>query len=194
MLHTLPPAGCQYRVAITAALQRCQEAKELRATAKDLIRTAHHLRAAKYPETQYGKVPGKAGGKKVAKAERISACTVETAAQTGVTPCTVQQERHMAASPREVLTHWKPATKPTRKNRAPERLKLYSVSLTPVDADLLATLARQATDEIGRSINTSAVLRAILRLVGKKMLPTPVMIETIERERRAGRIWGTPRR
>jgi len=84
--------------------------------------------------------------------------------------------------------------KPTLRKRAPASLKIHSVSLTPADADLLATLAQQATDEIGRSISTSAVLRGILRLVGKKMLPTPVIIEAIEEEIQAGRIWGTTRR
>lgn len=82
------------------------------------------------------------------------------------------------------------ATKPTRKNRRPEPLKIYSVSLTSADAGVLATLAQAASDQLGRSISTSAVLRGILRLVKKKMLPEPVIIDMIEQELAAGRKWG----
>lgn len=89
-------------------------------------------------------------------------------------------------------------TQPTRKKRAPapskprarEALQIHSMSLTPTAAGVLTSLASEASDRIGRSISTSAVLRAILTLVEQR-IPAREIFETIEREVGSGRLWGS---
>jgi len=65
------------------------------------------------------------------------------------------------------------------------------MSLAPENADTLDTLARAASDRIGRTISTSAVLRSVVHLVARGMLPEPAIIEAIEAELETGRRWGT---
>lgn len=84
----------------------------------------------------------------------------------------------------------KAAKKPTRKKATSAPLKIYSLSLTAADVDVLDALAQAASDELGRAISRSTVLRAILQLVKKRMLPEPAITETIEREVESGRKWG----
>jgi len=64
------------------------------------------------------------------------------------------------------------------------------MNLTPDDAAVLASLAHAASDQLGRTISTSAACHGILRLVGQGRLPTLGIIEAIEREVESGRKWG----
>ena len=81
--------------------------------------------------------------------------------------------------------------KPKAKKQPP--LRIHSIALTAENAVLLASLAHEASAHLGRSISTSAVLRAILRLVAKEMIPAPAIIEVVERELESGRKWGKAR-
>jgi hypothetical protein len=78
--------------------------------------------------------------------------------------------------------------------RAAAPLKLYSLSLAPTDAAVLATLAQAASEQLGRDISTSAVLRVILRSIGKRILSEPALIDTLEAELQAGCMEGTTKR
>ena len=78
----------------------------------------------------------------------------------------------------------------TRKKLQPEPLRIYSLSMTEKDAGVLAALAQEASGQLGRSISTSAVLRAILKLVAQALIPEPAIIEFVERELESGRKWG----
>ena len=81
--------------------------------------------------------------------------------------------------------------KSPRTQQPPQPLQIFSLSLTPDDGAVLTSVAQEASDQIGRRISTSAVLRAILHLMGKDLLPVSAIVETIEREVEGGRIWGS---
>ena len=72
----------------------------------------------------------------------------------------------------------------------PAPLRIYSLSLTEEHAAVLESLAQESSDQLGRTISVSAVLRAILQLVRKGMLPSPAIVEFVERELESGRQWG----
>ena len=72
----------------------------------------------------------------------------------------------------------------------PAPLRIYSLSLTEEHAAVLEALAQESSDQLGRTISVSAVLRAILQLVRKGMLPAPAIVEFVERELESGRRWG----
>ena len=86
----------------------------------------------------------------------------------------------------------KPTRKPTRKNRAPylrPSLKVSSFTFTRAEADTLTQLTQEQSDLLGRTISRSAVMRALVRLAGRKNAPLELR-EEIESELSAGRRWG----
>jgi len=87
----------------------------------------------------------------------------------------------------------KSTTKPIRKKRAaasPLPLKIMSLAVTETEADLLASLSQAASDALGRSISSSALTRALLRLAGREAVPLAAIVDEIESELNTGRKWG----
>ena len=58
---------------------------------------------------------------------------------------------------------------------------------------MLSSLGQAASDQIGRRISTSAVLRSVVELVGKGMLAEAAIIAAIEGEVARGILWGAKR-
>jgi len=55
---------------------------------------------------------------------------------------------------------------------------------------MLSSFSQAASDQLGRKISGSAVLRAVVRLTDRGVIPFGGIVEEIERELTAGRRWG----
>lgn len=94
-----------------------------------------------------------------------------------------------------LLTWFMAATKKTREKPDSPPSTIRTLSLTEKGALALEALSRQATDEIGRTISGSAIVRALLRFA-EAQGPTWVrgqLIPLVEAELSAGVLWGTDR-
>jgi hypothetical protein len=71
---------------------------------------------------------------------------------------------------------------------------IHTISLASEDVETLRRLSQQATDFLGRSISSSAVIRALLRQTGKSVpSATQTLFLEIEEELKAGVLWGKQR-
>ena len=79
--------------------------------------------------------------------------------------------------------------KPTSEERLP--LAVHSVTLSAEESAILQRLSQEASDFLGRSISSSAVIRALLRQV-EKQGPSAAddLCFEVERELKAGVMWG----
>ena len=82
-------------------------------------------------------------------------------------------------------TKRKKATAPA----APLPIKVTAIVLTKTELTLLANLAQEQSDLLGRTISRSTVVRGVLRLVQEKITPAELR-DTIEIELKQGRHWG----
>jgi hypothetical protein len=80
--------------------------------------------------------------------------------------------------------------KPTEKTPAPAPLRVHSLALTHEDVQALHSLAETCTDQLGRGVSGSAVLRALLRLADQGVVSLATLVERIEEEMDGGRKWG----
>jgi len=83
-----------------------------------------------------------------------------------------------------------------KKSPLKEPLKVYTVKLTPAVAELLLHLGQDASDALGWTVSSSAVIRALIRQAGKQP-PEWVVSEIhplIEEEIASGRVWGSKKR
>ena len=86
----------------------------------------------------------------------------------------------------------KTLTQTTRKKRAPAAplpLKIFSLALTQTEADMLASLAQEQKDLIGRTISRSSIVRGLIRLAYANGEPVALR-DAIENEIGQGRKWG----
>jgi hypothetical protein len=83
--------------------------------------------------------------------------------------------------------------KPTRQKQPLEPLTSRLFPLTRSDVDTLAVLTHDMTDRLGRAISAAAVIRALIRLAGDGQVESAVLVEGIEQELQAGRLWGKKR-
>lgn len=83
-----------------------------------------------------------------------------------------------------------PRTKKPPPQEKPQ-LSIHSVTLSAEESAILRRLSSSATDFLGRSISSSAVLRALLRQIDKQGLPAAgALFLEIEEELKAGVRWG----
>ena len=75
------------------------------------------------------------------------------------------------------------------KQKLPAPLSSVGVTLTHADIATLDRLAQEQSDEIGRTISRSTVLRAIVRLAETTIRPLALR-KAIEDELQEGRKWG----
>jgi hypothetical protein len=84
-----------------------------------------------------------------------------------------------------------------RKKQAPPPRpdRRTAFSLSPQDYDLLTHLSQQASDELGRIISSSAVIRALLHHAGAQgpAWIRSTIVSFIEQELNAGVKWGKPK-
>jgi hypothetical protein len=68
---------------------------------------------------------------------------------------------------------------------------IHSITLADEEALLLRRLSQEASDFLGRTISSSAVIRALIRQI-EKQGPSAAddLFFEIERELKAGKLWG----
>lgn len=68
---------------------------------------------------------------------------------------------------------------------------IHSITLAGEEVLVLQRLSQEASDFLGRTISSSAVIRALIRQIGKQgPAEADALFIEIERELKAGRIWG----
>jgi hypothetical protein len=80
--------------------------------------------------------------------------------------------------------------------RPPRPDRRTALSLSPQDYDILTGLSQQASDELGRIISSSAVIRALLHhagLQGSQWIRSTI-VPFIEQELSSGVKWGKPKK
>ena len=86
-----------------------------------------------------------------------------------------------------------------RKNAPPLREQptssIHSVILADEEVLLLQRLSQEASDFLGRTISSSAVIRALIRQIEKQgPSAADALFFEIERELKAGKLWGRKRK
>lgn len=72
-----------------------------------------------------------------------------------------------------------------------QSLLIRTHALTHEEDTVLQQLSQDATDFLGRSISSSAIVRALIRQVARQKLPTrEVLFLEVEQELNAGVMWG----
>lgn len=74
-----------------------------------------------------------------------------------------------------------------------EPLKVVSVKFTPALEKELQHLSQEASDRLGWTVSSSAVLRALVSYAGQQPASWAVseLLPVVEREIAAGRVWGS---
>lgn len=75
-------------------------------------------------------------------------------------------------------------------------LKVYSVKLTPAAVELLIQLGQDATDALGWTVTSSAIMRVLVQYAAKQPASwaTNELFPLIEEEIAQGRVWGSKKR
>ena len=83
-----------------------------------------------------------------------------------------------------------PRTKKTAEEETPQ-FSIHTVTLSTEESVILRRLSQDATDFLGRSISSSAIVRAVLRQI-EKQGPSAAddLFFEVERELKAGVGWG----
>jgi len=83
-----------------------------------------------------------------------------------------------------------------KKTPSTEPLKVYSVKLTPTVANLLLHLGQDASDALGWTVSSSAVIRALIQHAGQQPSEWAAaeIRPLIEQEIAQGRVWGSKKR
>jgi hypothetical protein len=81
----------------------------------------------------------------------------------------------------------------TPKSSPPERppLAVHTVTLTPDVVATLQRLSRDASDFLGRTVSSSAIVRALVRQIDQHGPPErDELFLLVEKEMQEGRLWG----
>jgi hypothetical protein len=80
----------------------------------------------------------------------------------------------------------------TKKTAPPEPLKVCSLKLTPAAEQVLQRLSQDASDALGWTVSSSALLRALLAYVEQQSpaWASSALYPFIEKEIEQGRVWG----
>lgn len=81
----------------------------------------------------------------------------------------------------------------TKKPPAQEKplLAVHSVTLTADVATILQRLSQEATDFLGRTVSSSAIVRALVRQIDQQGPPAAdALFLLVEKEMQTGRLWG----
>lgn len=84
----------------------------------------------------------------------------------------------------------------TKKTPPTEPLKVCSLKLTPTAEQLLQHLGQDASDALGWTVSSSAMLRALLAYVGQQppSWASSALYPFVEQEISRGRVWGSKKR
>ena len=87
------------------------------------------------------------------------------------------------------------ARKKTVSPHAQPTSSIHSVTLADEEARVLQRLSQDASDFLGRTISSSAVIRALIRQIGEQgPAEADALFIEIERELKAGKLWGRKRK
>jgi hypothetical protein len=77
-----------------------------------------------------------------------------------------------------------------------EPLKVYSAKLTPTAEQVLQRLSQDASDALGWTVTSSAMLRALIAYAGKQPASwaSSALHPLVEQEIAGGRVWGSKKR
>jgi hypothetical protein len=79
--------------------------------------------------------------------------------------------------------------KPSPQEQPP--LAVHTVTLTPDVVTTLQRLSRDASDFLGRTVSSSAIVRALVRQIDQQGPPAmDALFLLIEKEMQGGRLWG----
>jgi len=78
----------------------------------------------------------------------------------------------------------------TQKTAVLAPLRIHTVSLTPDVAATLKDLQQECSDQLGRTVSASAIVRALLRLAARQSPPVADITMLISDEVDTGRVWG----
>lgn len=83
-----------------------------------------------------------------------------------------------------------------QKTALKEPLKVYTMKLTPTVAEMLMRLGQDASDALGWTVSSSAVIRALIHYAGQQPTSwaTTALHPLIEEEIAQGRVWGSKKR
>jgi hypothetical protein len=84
----------------------------------------------------------------------------------------------------------------SKKTPPKEPLKVYTVKLTPAAAQLLLYLGQDASDALGWTVSSSAVIRALIQHAAQQpeIWAAAALHPLIEQEIAQGRVWGSKKR
>jgi hypothetical protein len=82
----------------------------------------------------------------------------------------------------------------TRTKKAPPKqpLQVSTIKLTPAEQDILQYLSQDASDNLGWTVSSSAIIRALIQHAGQQPQTwiASALYPPIEQEITAGRVWG----
>jgi hypothetical protein len=82
-----------------------------------------------------------------------------------------------------------------KKSLPTEPLKVYSVKLTPAEEQTLQRVSQDASDALGWTVSSSAVIRALIHYLEQTPAwATAALHPLIEQEIASGRVWGSKKR
>lgn len=71
------------------------------------------------------------------------------------------------------------------------QLAVHTVTLTADVVEILQRLSREATDFLGRTVSSSAIVRALVRQIDHQGSPaSEALFLVVEQEMKEGRLWG----
>jgi hypothetical protein len=71
------------------------------------------------------------------------------------------------------------------------QLAVHTVTLAPDVVEVLQRLSQEATDFLGRTVSSSAIVRALVRQIDQQGPPAAdALFLVVEQEMKGGRIWG----
>jgi hypothetical protein len=93
----------------------------------------------------------------------------------------------------ELLTHVMTTRKTKAKKPSKPPLAIRTFSLTTKNDSLLSEIAGTASDSLGWTVSSSAIVRALLEFAGEQGSDwlTQEIISRVEKEIATGRVWGT---
>lgn len=83
------------------------------------------------------------------------------------------------------------ARTPKPSSQAHPPLAVHTVSLTPDVVEVLQRLSRDASDFLGRTVSSSAIVRALVRQIDQHGPPAAdALFLLVEKEMKGGTMWG----
>jgi hypothetical protein len=112
------------------------------------------------------------------------------------TPCGRARHRGTGVAKPAVMRYYLAVMARTKQKAPTEPLRVYSLKVTAAAEQLLQDLSQDASDALGWTVSSSAILRALLAYVAQQppAWASATLYPFIEREIAQGRVWGSTKR